>query len=195
MAYSISRFILFLIFKVFFRIEVKGREYIPREGGFILACNHVSYLDPPALGIACPRPVSFMAKYELFKIPVLSWWLYSVGVLPLKRESADISALKSAIRHVNSGKGLALFPEGTRQVASNASSKPLAGVGFLAAKLKTPVIPAYIKGSDKALPKGAKFIRPAKIQVYFGKEINIERGMPYQDIAQLIMANIRQLPC
>ncbi len=184
-----------LLFKLLFRIEVKGRENIPKEGGFILACNHVSHLDPPALGIACPRPVSFMAKEELFKVPALSLWLRAVNVLPLKRGSADISALKLAMKHVNGGKGLALFPEGTRQQKDSAAVKPLAGVGFLAAKLDAPVIPAFIKGTDDALPKGAKFIRPAKIRVYFGKQINIERRMPYQDIAQMIMADIRQLPC
>lgn len=184
-----------LILKVFLGIEVKGRNYIPRRGGFILACNHVSYLDPVALGIACPRPVHFMAKYELFKIPVLSWWLNSVGVIPVKRESSDAKALKTAMRRVNSGRGLALFPEGKRKDTPSVSDKPQAGVGFLAAKLNAPVIPAYISGSDKALPKGAKFIRRGRISVSFGKQINIERGMPYQDIAQLIMANIRQLPC
>jgi len=195
MGYRISRFILFLIFKVLFRIEVKGGEYVPKKGGFILACNHASYLDPPALGVGCPRIVSFMAKDELFSIPVLSGWLRAVEVLPVKRGSADISAVKSAMKHINSGKGLALFPEGTRQDPKATPVKALAGVGFLAAKLNVPVIPAFIKGTEKALPKGAKFIRPAKIRVYFGKEINIERGMPYQDIAQMIMANIRQLPC
>jgi len=193
MGYKFSRFILLAAFKALFRIEGKGRENIPKKGGFILACNHVSHLDPPALGIACPRRLTFMAKEELFSNPVLSEWLRAVEVLPIKRGSADISALKSAMKHIKSGKGVALFPEGGRQDAKSLPVKPLAGVGFLAAKLNVPVIPAFIKGTEKALPKGAKFIRPAKIRVYFGKEINIERGMPYQDIAQMIMANIRQL--
>jgi 1-acyl-sn-glycerol-3-phosphate acyltransferase len=90
--------------------------------------------------------------------------------------------------------GLLLFPEGTRQSQGEALPAQ-AGIGFLAAKLDCPVIPAFIKGSEEALPKGAKFIRPAKISVCFGQQIFIERRMPYQEIAQLIMARIRHLSC
>jgi len=187
--------LLFLILKLFFRFQVKGREYIPKKGGFILASNHISYLDPMVLGVACPRLLNFMAKQDLFRNPLFSWLISTVGSFPVKRESVDISALKEAMQRLRNGKALLLFPEGRRGEVSAVTSQPQGGVGFLATKVNVTVVPAFIKGTEKALPKGAKFIRPSKISVYFGKQIQIERGMPYQDIAKLIMAKIRHLSC
>lgn len=174
-------------------MEVRGRENIPKKGGFILASNHISNLDPVTVGSACPRRLYYMAKEELFLNPILSLWMNAVGCFPVKRNSTDISALREAIRWLKSGGGLFLFPEGTRQEAGVKSAQPQAGIGFLAAKLSVPVVPAFVKGTDNALPRGAKFIRPATVSVCFGKQIHIERRMPYQEAAQLIMANIKNL--
>jgi len=173
---------------------VRGRKYIPKKGGFILAANHVSYLDPVAVGVACPRRLNFMARHDLFCNHWFSWFMSAVGAFPIKRDSADLSALKEAMRRVRSGEPLVLFPEGSRRF-NGTSTEPQPGIGFLAARLNVPVIPALIKGTDKALPKGAKFIFPAKVSVYFGKQILIERGMSYQDVAQTIMKNINSLSC
>ena len=160
-----------------------------------MASNHASNLDPVALGVAVsPRCLNYMAKYELFKNPFFSWWLYKVGAFPLKRESADLSAIREAMRRVKAGGGLLLFPEGTRSTDGTAL-KPQEGVGFLTVKLGVPVIPAFVKGTYDALPKGAKFIRPKKVCVYFGRQISVERGSPYQQIARDIMDNIRRLAC
>jgi 1-acyl-sn-glycerol-3-phosphate acyltransferase len=180
--------------KIFFGLEVKGRENIPKKGGFIVAGNHVSYLDPIVLGVASPRRLYFMAKQELFVKPFFSWGLLAVGAFPVKRDSADLSAIKQAIHRVRQGNGLALFPEGSRRF-DGVHMEPYAGIGFLAAKLNVPVVPVFIRGTEIALPKNAKFIRPAKVTLCFGKQISIERRMPYQDIAQLIMENIRHLSC
>lgn len=184
---------MLILSKLLFRIEFQGREFIPAKGGFILASNHVSYLDPIAVGTACPREVSFMAKSTLFDYPFLRGWLKGVGAIPVKRGAPDISAIKTALHNAASGKGLALFPEGTRRTKENAFINPQAGAGFLADKLNVPVIPAFVSGTERALPRGAKFIRPAKIRVKFGKEIHIERGKPYREISEAIMANIKNL--
>ncbi len=195
MVHSVSRAICAIIFKLLFRIKVYGREHIPKNGAFILASNHVSYLDPPALGVACPRKLNYMTRHDLFSFPLASWWLYSVGCIPVKRNSADISAFKAALRCLKNGCGLLLFPEGTRQESNVSLGNPEPGIGFLASKSNVAVIPAFVRGTDAALPKGAKFIVPKKVYVYFGKQISIERGLPYQNIANLIMENIRQLAC
>lgn len=194
MVYRILRLAALIIYKIFFGFEIKGRENIPQSGGFILASNHVSHLDPVVLGCALSRRLDFMAREDLFSVPGLSWVLLKVGAFPVKRNSADLSALKGAINRLRNGKGLVLFPEGTRQ-AKGSLSGVQPGIGFLAAKVGVPVVPALIKGTDTALPKGAKFIRPAKISVCFGKQIFVERRMPYRDIAQHIMDNIRHLSC
>lgn len=186
--------IAILIFKLIFRLRVFGKNYIPKKGGFILASNHISYLDPVALGVACPRQLNFMAKEELFSNPLFSWFILALGAFPVERDSADLSALKEAMQRVKTGEVLVLFPEGSRRF-NGESKRPYPGIGFLAAKLDVPVIPAFIKGTEKALPSDTKFIRPHKISVYFGKQIYIERRLPYQDIALKIMEDIRHLSC
>ena len=181
-----------LFFYIFFSFKITGRENIPEIGGFILASNHVSYLDPVAVGIACRRKLNYMARHDLFKNPVFAWWLTNVGVFPVKRGTADISAMKEAIRRLKDGQGLVLFPEGSR---SNdgliGPAEP--GAGFLAAKAGVPVIPVFIKGSERALPKGAKFLRPARIRAYIGRQIPIDAAASYEDIAERIMEGIRSL--
>ena len=155
--------------------------------------NHLSYLDPIAVGTACPRKVSFMAKDTLFNYPFLRGWLKAVGAIPVKRGAPDLSAIKTAMHNAASGKGLALFPEGTRRTKENAFIDPEPGAGFLADKLNVPVIPALVSGTEDALPRGAKFLRPVKVRVKFGQEIHIERGKPYREISEAIMANIKDL--
>lgn len=192
MLYNLLKPILILIFKILFRIKVYGRKYIPKKGGFILASNHSSFLDPMALGVACPRRLNFMARHDLFYRPFFSWLITTLGAFPVKRDSADVSSLKEAMKRLKEGKALVLFPAGTRGF-EGLSTQTHAGIGFLVSKLDVPIIPAFIRGTEEVLPKGSKVIRFKKISVYFGEEIPIERRRPYQAIAQTIMEEIRRL--
>ncbi len=194
MLYNILKYSALLISRIIFQLKVSGKKNIPRKGAFILASNHASYLDPVVLAAACPRKLNFMARHDLFDIPVFSWVISHVDSFPVKRESPDPSAFKEAMRRLKAGKGLLVFPEGGRQVDGKLG-EPEPGIGFLSVKLGVPVIPAFIKGTEKALPKGAKFIRPKKVAVYFGKQILVERRLSYQDIARIIMEDIRLLSC
>ncbi|MBI3991118.1 MAG: 1-acyl-sn-glycerol-3-phosphate acyltransferase [Candidatus Omnitrophica bacterium] len=194
MLYSFLRFLSLIAFKILFRFKAEGLENIPEKGGFILASNHVSYLDPIAIGIACKRKLNYMAKDELFRNPLAARFFRAIKVFPVKRDSADLSAIKEAMRRVMSGGALVLFPEGSRRFDTG-SSEPYAGIGFLTVRLNVPVIPAFVRGTGKALPAGAKIIRPVNVSVCFGKQISIERRMPYQDIARHIMDSIRHLSC
>jgi len=193
MLYKLGRSIFSWIFRAVLKITVIGKENIPKQGGYILASNHLSNLDPILLGVvSSPRELHFMAKEELFKNPLAGFILRRVHAFPLKRDSADLAAIKEAIRRVRSGKAILLFPEGTRQ-SGGKFGEPLPGVGFLAQKLNVPVIPALITGTDQAMPKGAKGIRPAKVAVRFGTQITVERRMAYRDISGQIMEAIRNL--
>ena len=158
-----------------------------------MVSNHVSFLDPVILGVASPRKLNYMARDTLFRNPLFGGLLRSVGCFPLKRGSADRAALKQALKRLGEAKGLVLFPEGRRITRGNESVEPLAGVGFLAVKSKMPIIPAYLKGTSKAMPRGARFILPYKVSVYFGKSFSVDSQMPYEDIARLVMQKIRQL--
>ena len=194
MLYIILRLTAFFILKVIFRMKIEGKKNIPKSGAFILASNHTSLLDPIALAAACPRKLNFMARHDLFFNPFFGWLISRVGAFPVKRNSADFTGLKEAIKRLKDGKVLILFPEGSRSI-NGITSAPQPGVGFLAAKLDVPVIPAFIKGTDAALPKGTKFFQAKPILVRFGTQISLERRMPYQDIALKIMENIRHLSC
>ena len=195
MLYSIICAVSLPLCKIIFRLKVYGKKYIPKKGGFILASNHLSYLDPFIIGIVCPRKLNFMARHDLFFIPFFGKLLSTLGVFPVKRGAADISAIREAIRRVRRGNALVLFPEGRRRRVDNVNTDeaPEAGIGFLAAKLDVPVIPAFIKGTEKAMPIGAKFIYPKKISVSFGEGIYVDKGLSYQEIAQTIMERIRHL--
>ena len=195
MVYFLIRSVSFLILKIFFGLKVNGNANIPKKGGFILASNHASYLDPIVLGGACWRKLSFMARHDLFKNYFSSLLLSSLRVFPVKRNSADLGAIKEAIKRLKSGGALVLFPEGRRREKNGKDAPPQPGIGFLAAKLGVPIIPAFIKGTKEAMPKGARFIIPKKISVSFSKKIYIERGLPYEKIAQMVMDSIRRLEC
>jgi 1-acyl-sn-glycerol-3-phosphate acyltransferase len=193
MLYRVLWFLSKVILKVLFRTEIIGRENIPDKGGFILAGNHISNLDPIALGVACPYRLNFMVKEELFANRLLSNFFSKLGCFPVKRGSADLSAIKEAIRRLSNNGVLCIFPEGRRQEAAIPQGTPHRGVGFLASKLGIDVLPAFVDGTDKILPRGRKFIRPGRIRVTFGKLVHVDKGMPSEDITESIMWQIRHI--
>jgi 1-acyl-sn-glycerol-3-phosphate acyltransferase len=178
--YSIGRTLCAIFFHCYLFTEVKGQNHIPRKGGFILAGNHASYLDPVAFGVACPRFLNYMARDTLFRNPFFGWVLRHVGSFPLRRNFADLGAIKEALKRLGEGKGLLLFPEGTRS-ATGEMAGGLEGVGFLARKGNVPVIPAYVIGTDKAMPKGSKFIKPTRLKVIFGEVLVFPQETPLSD--------------
>jgi 1-acyl-sn-glycerol-3-phosphate acyltransferase len=192
MLYSISKFLAKALAKILLRLEVKGRSNIPRVGGFILASNHASFLDPIVLGVACPRRLNFMARHDLFNIPVFGAFIRRVGAFPLKRDYADIGSIKEALRRLGQAVGLVLFPEGSRAFGGSAE-KAQPGVGFIAAKSHTPVVPAFIDGTGKAFGRGARFIRPTKVRVYFGKPVYVNNSGLKNNYAEFAMKIIQEI--
>lgn len=130
------------------RIEVIGRENVPLTGPLIIACNHVAYLDPPALGCMSPRPVFYMAKKELFDIFFLGKLIRKLGAFPVDRSRGDTPAMKAALRVLQTGAALGIFPEGTRN--PERTVVPQVGVAFLAAVSGATVIPAFVDGTTNA---------------------------------------------
>lgn len=198
--YYLARFFLWMFLKVWERFECYGSENIPDEGGCIIASNHVSFLDPPAIGIAVGnRIVHFLARDTLFRGRIRNWFFTSVHCVPIDRTRGDVGALRRSLQVLKEGKLLALFPEGTRSPTGELQPAK-GGIGFLIAKAAVPVVPAYVDGSFQAFPKGARFIRPGKIRVFFGTPIQPrEIGMlgtgreSYEEIGRLVMARIAQL--
>lgn len=160
--YRIGRAILFVLFKLIFRLNVVGKENIPKHEGVLLCSNHTSNFDPPVLGVAAPRPVRFMAKEELFHVPVLKSFLRRVGVFPVRRGLADKQALRNGLKLLNDGDIMGIFPEGTRSKTGELG-KGLAGAGFFALRSNAVVVPCAIIGTYKPF---------SKVKVIFGEPIN-----------------------
>ena len=189
------RYILYLLLRLLFRIEIKNRHYIPEKGGVIIASNHTSYLDPPVLAASLKRRPTFIAKASLYKIPIVGFIIrtYSIGV---KRDKPGSSTIKKALKVLKSGGALVIFPEGGRSKEGKLMEFKR-GVGLLAALGHVPVIPAYIKGTHRALPVGAKLIRMEKIKVVFGRPIIRRSGeddLTYEDrVTKEIFDEIKRL--
>lgn len=183
------------------RLKVIGRELIPPTGGVIIASNHASFLDPPIMGVASwNRIIRFMARDTLFEHKLLGWLYHRFGVVPLDRTKGDVGAIKAAIRLLKEGHAIVLFPEGTRTTTGELQEAK-GGIGFLIHKSGVPVVPAYIKGSYEAWPKGAKKLVSHPVSVQFGRPIAPEslaildeRGKPdFVAIGRLVMDRIAEL--
>lgn len=128
---------------VIFRVRVEGEENIPKDGGCMICANHISFWDPVMLMVYLTRPVTFMAKAELFKIPVLSSILRAVKAFPVKRGTGDIGAVKAALKALKEENVLGIFPTGTREKKAD-KLEVKAGIALIAAKAGTKVVPVYI---------------------------------------------------
>jgi 1-acyl-sn-glycerol-3-phosphate acyltransferase len=132
-----------------------------------MVANHSSFLDPPLVGGASPRQLSFMAKAELFRVPLFGGLIRRLNARPVRREGADAGALRTALRILQEGGVLLMFPEGTRG-PEGTLREPKPGAAMLAVMSGARVVPVFIRGSGRAWPRGRRLPRPAKIVVTFG---------------------------
>lgn len=161
--------------QVLFGLKIEGREKVPMQGPVILASNHMSFLDPIAMGVAFPRPVSYISRDDVFKYPILSWLLPRIYVIPLARGAGDLGAIKAAIRTLKEGMAFGIFPEGRR--SRTGFIEPFkTGAAAIALRTGATIVPAAIIGSDKAWPVGSgpRLRRP--IKVIFGDPITLPPG-------------------
>ena len=166
------------------RLRDYGVERVPLEGGIVIAANHFSWIDPPALGAVSPRPVFFMAKVEAHRVPGLGQLLRSFGAFPVRRGESDREAVRTMREIVSSGNALGMFVEGTRQ-RSGVPGKAQAGAAMVALNESVPIVPAAIHGSQywrignfapvsiawgepmtfDGLPRGGKGYKEASVEV------------------------------
>jgi len=196
--YRIGHSLFRRLAKGFFHYEVVGRENLIEDGGCLVASNHVSYMDPPLIGIAHDRAVHYLARETLFR--GFGAWLYPRwNSIPVNQEKPEVKTIKTVIRLLRSGERVVVFPEGERSWDGELlPGQP--GVGLMVAKAKVPVVPLRIFGADKALPRGAGFIKKADIVIVVGKPLDFSgpdyasKGTEtYQRISDEIMAAIAEL--
>ncbi len=165
--YFVFKNLFNVYFRSYNRMEVTGREFIPREGGLIVVSNHSSYLDPLIIGAAVDRRMTYLAKKELFTNPLIGRFVSSFS-MPVSREGSSHTMIKDTVKRLCNGEAIAMFPAGERDKTGDGSAAGFKrGLDLLARLSRVPVLPAYIKGADRSLPVGQKFPRPAKILVRF----------------------------
>jgi 1-acyl-sn-glycerol-3-phosphate acyltransferase len=154
-------------FKLTGGLSTVGESNVPLEGPLIVASNHVSNLDPPAVACTLPRQIAFMAKAELFRVPVFGSLIRSLGSFPVHRGEADTEAMRLAIRLLSEGRAVLVFPEGTRGDGVTLGEFNR-GVGLLAKRSRAKVLPVGIAGTHRKMPKGRLCPRFGRVRVAFG---------------------------
>ncbi len=191
LVYWLVRAVLQPFFHAWFRLSRIGREHIPAEGGFILAANHRSFLDPFVIGMMVRRPIYFVAKRELFTRRPVAWLLNNLGAFPINRGAADEDSMATARAILERGDGVLIFPEGTRTRPGTLGA-PRRGVGRLALETGVPVIPVAIIGTE-AIRRGWR-IRPHKVRVRAGRALTYPTvESPSPQLAAAVAARI--WPC
>ena len=175
MLYTIGHYLCHWIARTFFAFSVEGQEYVPESGPVILAPNHVSYLDPVVVGIAVSRRIHFMAKKELFRNPLIGWFLRALQAFPVTRERVDPSTLKRTLSLLAAGHVVLVFPEGTRgDGQALRPAKP--GIAVIAARSQAAVVPVFHWGAEQVLPRDGRRMRRAPLRVRFGRPLAFPTG-------------------
>ncbi|MGB2698223.1 MAG: lysophospholipid acyltransferase family protein [Candidatus Zixiibacteriota bacterium] len=184
------------LFRVFLRFKKLGEEFIPRNGGVIIASNHTAYIDPTLLGAASPRELFFLAKKELFRNKLLGWFLEKLNTIPISRGEYDRKGLKRSVELLKEGNALVLFPEGTRS-KNGKLQEARPGIGIIALEADVPIVPAYIRNSRNLIQS---ILKGESVGVIFGNPVEptwlkkVPRNKEgYRLIGQEIMRRIRTL--
>ncbi len=194
--YEFIRLAASWILHILARRRVTGLEYLPREGGFMLASNHFSFLEPPIVGACIPMEMHFLAKASLFGIPVLGPLVKSMNSLPIHRGSSDLTGLNRAAQALKDGARLIIFPEGGRNKTGKLK-EARGGIGYLALESGVPIIPAYVRNGNQLLKC---LQRKATLFVAFGPPLEpdpellkLERKEAYRRLGRQVMARIAVL--
>ncbi|CAN5597782.1 lysophospholipid acyltransferase family protein [soil metagenome] len=170
LAYSVVRALVALLVRSYTRMSIDGREHLPATGAYVLAPVHRSYIDSPIAACLTRRRLRFMGKDTLWKYAASAWLLSALGGFSVSRGTADREALRRGISVLAGGEPLVLFPEGERK--SGPVVQPMFdGAAYVALRAGVPIVPVGIGGSERVMPKGAKFVYPRKVHVVIGAPI------------------------
>lgn len=158
------------VLRVYFHGRIYGAEHMPPSGPVLVVANHASDFDPPIVSSCVRRPVSYMAKQELFKVPVLASAIRAYGAYPVNRSGSARGAIQAALRQLEQGWAVGVFLQGTR-TGDGRIPEPKLGAAMIAAKAQVPLVPVSLWGTHRILPRGAKFPKPLPVTVRIGPAI------------------------
>lgn len=169
--YRVSHMIVSLLFAMYFRLRIAGRQNIP-PGSMLVCCNHQSHLDPVLVGLACRDPMTYLARDTLFK-GLFGKLIVYLGAVPIQRDGLGLAGVKRTFERLKVGEKVLIFPEGTR--TPDGQLQPFkGGLALLARRAKVPLLPLAIAGAYEAWPKGKSFPAPRTLQVVVGQLIPLE---------------------
>ena len=189
--WTVGRLTIGTVVRIFAPLRVYGSERVPREGGCVIACNHFHWLDPAALGAACPRTIYYMAKIEAHRVPGLGQLIRAFGTFPVRRGESDREAVRMMRQIVREGKALGLFAEGTRQ-RSGVPGEIQPGAAMVALQEGVPIVPVAVHGTQTWRPGNFK-----PVSIAWGTPMTFE-GLPsggrgYREASAQLQAEIRKL--
>jgi 1-acyl-sn-glycerol-3-phosphate acyltransferase len=192
LSYRLFRLFALILYKIFFRVKCTGLENVPMEGGVIIAPNHASFFDPPAIGILIKRETVYFAKKELFGIPLIKQYLSVSHSIPVDRGGFNRTVLQKVVERLKEGYAITLFPEGTRSKTGE-FLEPKTGIGMVAVMADVPIVPVWIQGSYNAKLFRSRIILhfmppfyPSEIEAPSKKE-------QYSLVSERIMYDIKKL--
>lgn len=170
-AYKIFKWVSYVLSRLFYRIRCDGSDKLPEDGPVIICANHKSYWDPIFVAAVFKRPVFFMAKKELFRVPFLKQLVTALHAFPVNRHNPDRTAINRSLEILRNGRVLGLFPEGTRYRKEDGLGKPYNGVALIAFHSNAPVLPVAIFGSSRIMPQKAVFPHFPRITMAVGEPL------------------------
>lgn len=183
-----------VLLSLLYRARCEGRDCMPATGGALLLSNHQSYLDPLFLGIGSNRYLSYLARQELFKVPLLGHAIVSLRAIPIDRNGMGLSGIKETLRQLKREQVVIMFPEGTRTLDGEVRPiKP--GFVTLARRAKVPLVPAAVDGAWQAWPKSRKFPGLGVVQVEYGAPIMPAEFDRYSDVELVAEIERRMREC
>lgn len=182
----VSKLFVFPIYKFVFKGHLIGKDNIPQKDSFIMVSNHGSLLDPPLLGHAIGRNISFMAKAELFRIPFLGFIIKACGAYPVKRGIADKNTIKTACRKLSDDNSIGIFIDGTRQ-KNGRVNKPKQGAALLAFKNQKLLLPVAIVNSHRLIRFRCFIPLFSKIVIKVGKPVQPPQSSSRHDLNSVTM--------
>ncbi len=175
--YWFQRIMAWFLYKVIFNTTIEGQENIDFSKIFIIIANHNSYIDPPLVGFAVPRPIAYMTNAKFFKVPVLKKIIHWSGAYAVDRKDKESSFIKNTVYALENGWLVTVFPEGGRSFDGKLTEVK-AGVAKILVENNFPILPVAIIGANKAWGKGGKFRLRAKMHVRVGKMIYPDDYLP-----------------